>query len=141
MNRQPIETRERARIDALEAENDELRERIRQLERTFLNTEWTPPVELGLTIGEARIVGMLAVREEATTKDMFMTALYGLRPDSDQVEPKIIDVFVCKARRKLARYGIEIGTVWGRGYIMPEASRNALINWCKTPETHEVAHG
>ena len=36
--------------------------------------------------------------------------------------PKIIDVFICKLRKKLAVAGAEnlIGTVWGRGYMIRE---------------------
>ncbi len=40
------------------------------------------------------------------------TADYGF----DEREIKIVDVFVCKARKKLKPLGIEIETVWGRGY-------------------------
>jgi two-component system cell cycle response regulator CtrA len=33
---------------------------------------------------------------------------------------KIIDVFICKLRKKLAQAGADglIGTVWGRGYMI-----------------------
>jgi two-component system cell cycle response regulator CtrA len=42
----------------------------------------------------------------------------------DEPEVKIIDVFVCKLRKKLARAGAEgiIGTIWGRGYMIREAA-------------------
>jgi DNA-binding response OmpR family regulator len=38
--------------------------------------------------------------------------------------PKIIDVFICKLRKKLANAGADnlIGTVWGRGYMIREPS-------------------
>ena len=55
------------------------------------------------------------------TKERFMTNLYadGAAPDS-----KIVDVFVCKLRRKLAECGAAemIRTVWGRGYVAFEPS-------------------
>ena len=41
----------------------------------------------------------------------------------DQPEPKIIDVFICKLRRKLelaGASGVSIDTVWGQGYILLE---------------------
>jgi DNA-binding winged helix-turn-helix (wHTH) protein len=40
----------------------------------------------------------------------------------DEPEMKIIDVFVCKLRKKLAQAGADnmIGTIWGRGYMMRE---------------------
>ncbi len=47
-----------------------------------------------------------------------MSHLYG---GMDEPQLKIIDVFVCKMRRKLSAAGGEnyIETVWGRGYLMP----------------------
>jgi two-component system, cell cycle response regulator CtrA len=40
----------------------------------------------------------------------------------DEPEMKIIDVFICKLRKKLAVAGADnlIGTVWGRGYMIRE---------------------
>lgn len=59
------------------------------------------------------------------TKERFMTNLYadGAAPDS-----KIVDVFVCKLRRKLAECGAAemIRTVWGRGYVAYEPSPAAV---------------
>jgi len=59
------------------------------------------------------------------TKERFMTTLYtdGAAPDS-----KIVDVFVCKLRRKLAAAGAAemIRTVWGRGYLVFEPSTSAV---------------
>ncbi|MBL6457983.1 response regulator transcription factor [Belnapia sp. T6] len=59
------------------------------------------------------------------TKERFMSSLYadGAAPDS-----KIVDVFVCKLRRKLADCGAAemIRTVWGRGYVAFEPSSAAV---------------
>ena len=49
-----------------------------------------------------------------------------MRHDGEAPEMKIIDVYVCKLRRKLGAYDIEIETVWGWGYRMPQASREEL---------------
>ena len=54
------------------------------------------------------------------TKEMFLGHLYG---GMDEPEMKIIDVFICKLRKKLASAsgGADyIETVWGRGYVMRE---------------------
>ena len=54
------------------------------------------------------------------SKEMFLSNLYG---GIDEPEMKIIDVFICKLRKKLAiASGGEdyIETVWGRGYVMRE---------------------
>ena len=55
------------------------------------------------------------------TKEAFLNHLYG---GMDEPEVKIIDVFVCKLRKKLARAGADgiIGTIWGRGYMIREAA-------------------
>jgi two-component system cell cycle response regulator CtrA len=49
---------------------------------------------------------------------MFLNHLYG---GMDEPELKIIDVFVCKLRKKLAQAtggSHYIETVWGRGYVL-----------------------
>lgn len=72
-----------------------------------------------LTGKEYACLELLAQRRGTTvTKDMFLAHLYGGRGEP---EMKIIDVFICKIRRKLADAGVPplIETVWGRGYTIP----------------------
>ncbi|TCZ66717.1 winged helix-turn-helix domain-containing protein [Roseicella aquatilis] len=59
------------------------------------------------------------------TKERFMTRLYA---DSEAPDSKIVDVFVCKLRRKLAAAGAAeiIRTVWGRGYVVFEPTQAAI---------------
>lgn len=106
----------------LEAENDELRERIRQLEARPARLL---PVELCLSAHEEALIRFLLGVPEAS-KERLLTALYGNKPDGDEPDIKIVDVFVCKARKKLAKFGIEVTTLWGRGYALPPKSK-ALI--------------
>ncbi|WP_035900398.1 helix-turn-helix domain-containing protein [Labrenzia sp. DG1229] len=109
-----------ADYQALEAENLLLRERIYQLEDALFAETPLPP-DWGLTVSEERVVACLLSRPQAT-KDAIMAALY--RNDGkDEPELKIVDVFVCKARKKLAPFGIEIKTVWGRGYMIDASVR------------------
>jgi DNA-binding response OmpR family regulator len=109
----------------LEAENDTLRERIDQLERALF-ADAPAPVEWGLTYQEARLVGCLLQRPVAT-KDALMATLY--RNDGrEEADIKIIDVFICKARKKLAPFGIEIRTVWGQGYMIDETTRRRVLD-------------
>src|SRR5919112_2131060 len=74
---------------------------------------------LHLTGKEYGILELLSLRKGTTlTKEMFLNHLYG---GMDEPELKIIDVFVCKLRKKLAaaangKHHIE--TVWGRGYVL-----------------------
>ncbi len=74
---------------------------------------------LHLTGKEHGILELLSLRKGATlTKEMFLNHLYG---GMDEPEVKIIDVFVCKLRKKLsAATGGDnyIETVWGRGYVL-----------------------
>lgn len=118
-----------ARIAALEARIVRLEEENHLLARSLGQTI-EPSVALGLTHSEARLVGILAERGSATT-DQIMHACYSIRTDADMPEPKIIDVFVCKARKKLRRFDIIIETVWGQGYAMPAASRERLRALCE----------
>ncbi len=76
---------------------------------------------LDLTAKEFRIIEFLAFRKGAVlSKGAFLNHLYG---GIDEPEPKIIDVFICKLRRKLVDNGAEglnIDTVWGQGYKLRE---------------------
>ncbi|SFH76827.1 response regulator transcription factor CtrA [Albimonas pacifica] len=72
-----------------------------------------------LTGKEYQILELLSLRKGTTlTKEMFLNHLYG---GMDEPELKIIDVFICKLRKKLsgATGGDNyIETVWGRGYVL-----------------------
>jgi two-component system cell cycle response regulator CtrA len=74
-----------------------------------------------LTGKEYQMLELLALRKGTTlTKEMFLNHLYG---GMDEPELKIIDVFICKLRKKLANAsngGNYIETVWGRGYVARE---------------------
>ena len=78
-----------------------------------------------LTGKEYQMLELLSLRKGTTlTKEMFLNHLYG---GMDEPELKIIDVFICKLRKKLstATGGDNyIETVWGRGYVLrdPEPS-------------------
>jgi two-component system cell cycle response regulator CtrA len=54
----------------------------------------------------------------------------------DEPEMKIIDVFVCKLRKKLAQAGGEnlIGTVWGRGYMIREPGERPIMSAARVAE-------
>jgi two-component system cell cycle response regulator CtrA len=80
-------------------------------------------VPVHLTSKEYAILELLVTRRGlALTKQQFLDHLYG---SMDEPEAKIIDVFICKLRKKLAQAGMPnlIGTVWGRGYIVRNTSR------------------
>jgi two-component system cell cycle response regulator CtrA len=71
-----------------------------------------------LTKKEYQIVEILALRKGAVlSKEAILDHLYG---GLDEPNPKIIDVFICKIRKKLQTLGVEdfIETNWGRGYMV-----------------------
>ena len=81
---------------------------------------------LHVTTKEYQMLELLALRQGTTlTKKSFLNHLYGGMNEPDM---KIIDVFICKLRKKLANASggkDYIETVWGRGYVMREPSGNA----------------
>ncbi len=85
---------------------------------------------LHLTGKEYGILELLSLRKGTTlTKEMFLNHLYG---GMDEPEVKIIDVFICKLRKKIEQLSngeSYIETVWGRGYVMrdpqPESEKSA----------------
>ena len=83
-----------------------------------------------LTGKEYQMLELLSLRKGTTlTKEMFLNHLYG---GMDEPELKIIDVFICKLRKKLdkATGGDNyIDTVWGRGYVLRDPQPSP-----KTPE-------
>jgi two-component system cell cycle response regulator CtrA len=99
-----------------------------------------------LTGTEYRILELLSLRKGTIlSKEMFLDHLYG---GVDEPELKIIDVFVCKLRKKLAQATGDnhyIETVWGRGYVLRDpAAMEQNIGHGTTTErsgSNEVAIG
>lgn len=112
------------RCEALEAANARLQDELDAVRAEKCGSTFCAPVEWGLTSKEQAIVGVLLTRELCSKEALHM-ALYSDLPDGGP-EIKIIDVFVCKVRRKVERYGVLIETIWGKGYIMPAATK-ALV--------------
>ncbi len=81
-----------------------------------------------LTGKEYGIMELLALRKGSTlTKEQFLNHLYG---GMDEPEVKIIDVFICKLRKKIedaAGGDNYIETVWGRGYVLREPTPNNKV--------------
>jgi two-component system cell cycle response regulator CtrA len=80
-----------------------------------------------LTGKEYAVLELLTLRKGIVlTKEAFLNHLYG---GMDEPEVKIIDVFICKLRKKLAQAGAPdlIGTVWGRGYVLRDPTSPSRI--------------
>jgi two-component system, cell cycle response regulator CtrA len=78
-----------------------------------------------LTCKEYQMLELLSLRKGMNlTKEMFLTHLYG---GMDEPGLKIIDVFICKLRKKLAGASggkNYIETLWGRGYVLRQATED-----------------
>lgn len=111
-------------VMTLEAENEMLRERLRQIgtsdrgQARFATRVRTYAIGVGNS-------GLL-LKNKLVRRETAMLALYnGLR--QDEAEVKIIDVFVCKMRRKLTPFAIEIRNKWGEGYYL-DADAKAKVS-------------
>lgn len=114
-----------ARIQAIVRRSKGHSESVLRFDKVSVNLD-TRTVEVEgqsvhLTSKEYAILELLAMRKGTVlTKEMFLNHLYG---GIDEPELKIIDVFVCKLRKKLAEASDGtnyIETVWGRGYMLKE---------------------
>ena len=106
-------------VATLEAENENLRHRVSELEQ-LLGLRFEFPVHFGLSRSEGTIFGLL-VKNPLVTKEMALSGLYLHK--QDEAEIKIVDVYVCKIRKKLKAWDIQVETVWGQGYRLAPASR------------------
>lgn len=107
-------------IKRLTAEVASLRQAV-----TALNAAPLIPSGLGLTKCEENLLAALMQAGGAVkSKEQLLAAAYADRYGlGEEPDIKIIDVFVCKLRKKLAPHGIQVETVWGRGYLLPQESR------------------
>ncbi len=87
-----------------------------------------------LTGKEYQMLELLSLRKGTTlTKEMFLNHLYG---GMDEPELKIIDVFICKLRKKLANAtdgDNYIETVWGRGYVLRDPQADEVSSSTDEP--------
>lgn len=114
-----------ARIQAIVRRSKGHSESVVRFDKVSINLD-TRIVEVDgtqvhLTNKEYAILELLAMRKGTVlTKEMFLNHLYS---SMDEPEIKIIDVFVCKLRKKLANAAggtNYIETVWGRGYMLKD---------------------
>ena len=98
----------------------------------------------GLTRLESRLMRCLAEHLDRTmAKGILMDALYFDRPH-EEPQAKIVDILVCKIRRKLRGSSYVIETVWGQGYRARAAQPGEIQNQADTAvpaavSTHQIA--
>jgi hypothetical protein len=119
------------RIERLEDELQTARDRIKELEAALgLHDDIQPLIRLGLSKSEARVVSLLSKRQHVT-REQALLAIYAEDPERRyDVQDQVVDVFICNARRKLRRLGVEFGSpaLWSArgGYVMPGDSKSRL---------------
>jgi two-component system cell cycle response regulator CtrA len=96
-------------------------------------------VRVHLTSKEYQMLELLSLRKGTTlTKEMFLNHLFG---GVDEPELKIIDVFICKLRKKLATANTGqhyIETVWGRGYVLRDPDEDATATRVELDRTRNA---
>lgn len=84
---------------------------------------------VALTQNEGAMLSLFASRPDACiTKGVMMSAIYPDEAQRDAVDTKILDVFICKLRKKLAEIGAPafIETVWAQGWRLKSAPSRAV---------------
>jgi len=87
---------------------------------------------LGLTKLEANFLSVLLHDTEVAKEKLHLVneaqrMQRNTRPDNmTPTDPKIVDVIICKLRKKLKPKGVSISTIWGHGYYIPKEAKAAL---------------
>jgi two-component system cell cycle response regulator CtrA len=116
----PVEMELRLERDRLRLERDRLRD--------LLAPPGYLPASLGLTPTEERAFKALVAHKE-WEKEAFLTAVYLDTPEDDMPDIKMVDVLICKLRKKLEPFGLEIETLWKKGFRLspPMRMKAALL--------------
>jgi hypothetical protein len=95
-----------------------------------------------LTKLEASFMLILLKRDEAdkATLHHAVESRRAVRPNQpdiqEETDPKMVDVIICKMRKRLKVHGIKIETMWGHGYFMDAANKAAALELMHPPELH-----
>ena len=105
-------------VSALDDFEAAVKERVKEATATIDTAILALQRKYGLTVSEAKIVAMLSAKPGvAFTKDAIYSMLYSGAGAEDMPMQKVVDVLVCKARKKIASADGSIETVWGQGYL------------------------
>jgi two-component system cell cycle response regulator CtrA len=104
----------------------QLLDRIEALEQELgLKTEFPP--EFSIPRNMMPLLGIL-LKREIISREGALIAIYSGMPNSwgKEPDPKIIDVFICKLRTRLKKYGVKVSCKWGLGYFMDGENKRKL---------------
>jgi len=119
----------------LAARNETLEAKVADLERHVFNHDWQAPKELRLSPAEEAMVrAMLKCGDRPASRDFLWEATrFAAHSTRLDVDPKTIDTMMCKLRAKVKPLGLEIETVWARGYRLAPEARTKRTNWSTRP--------
>jgi DNA-binding response OmpR family regulator len=81
-----------------------------------------------LTGFEALLVARLAeIFPRVASKEELLTWMYQFKSADEEPDIKIIDVYICKARKKLDQIGVRVDTVWGKGYALALPAKPVVV--------------
>jgi len=129
---QPSAERDKREIAKLRDELDELQERFAAYKRA-MEPPWVPPIQLGLTRSEGKVLATIYRRQYAST-DQIMSVLYDGR--SEPPSERSVETLVRLVRRKVNPFRIEVQNRWGIGFYIStddKARLAALENAPKPP--------
>ncbi|EKS37786.1 helix-turn-helix domain-containing protein [Afipia clevelandensis] len=110
------------RVEYLEEENRQLRQSIAGMKHDF-------PREWGLTGAEQRALNCLYTGQNFFRQE---EAIRFAASNGNATDRDLVKVYICKLRKKLKPYGIEIKTVWGEGYELTPESGSLIKNTLST---------
>jgi two-component system cell cycle response regulator CtrA len=112
--------------EGLPPSTDTLLDRIDMLE-TELGLKTDIPPEFCIPRNMGRLLAML-LKREVVTREGAVLAIYSGMPNTwdKEPDPKIIDVFICKLRVRLRKYGVKVSCKWGLGYFMDGENKRKL---------------
>lgn len=121
-------------IATLKEEKSILEEQITQLKKLLINTDWEPPLELGLTPAEARLLGTLYSHNGLCRYDRLYHALYQDKMGDSRM-PDILKVLMHRIRRKVAPYNVKVHTHYAEGFYLDAESRETLRKMTSEEDT------
>jgi len=113
-------------IEHLQEENDILREQVRQLQDQIASTTTPMPIEFCLTPAEDKVLRYLLGREGVCHRERIFDFCNSDRLNADLPDIKIIDVYICKIRKKIEPFGVQIVTHFGFGFSLPHQSKEII---------------
>lgn len=120
-------------VDRQREELEELRETIVQL-RDALAPQIAWPCEWRLTSSEAVFLSSLYAAKGMMSRERLMTAVYGA---GWELDPKILDVMVCRIRRKVP-FAADVRTHRGQGFALGSEARTLIRDAIRAPDIDQT---